>query len=44
MGFIKGTVEGITINYCLDNQKLNEIKLAFELFFGKLLSYPNPTC
>jgi DNA-binding transcriptional ArsR family regulator len=44
MGFIKGTVEGLKINYCLDNEKLKEIKLAFEQFFEKLLSNPNPTC
>ncbi|MDD3637825.1 MAG: metalloregulator ArsR/SmtB family transcription factor [Bacteroidales bacterium] len=44
MGFIQGTVEGVKINYCLDNEKLKEIKLAFEQFFEKLLSKPNPTC
>jgi hypothetical protein len=44
MGFIQGTVEGVKINYCLDNEKLKEIKLAFDLFFEKLLSNPNPTC
>ncbi|HPE42988.1 MAG TPA: metalloregulator ArsR/SmtB family transcription factor [Bacteroidales bacterium] len=44
MGFIQGTVEGVKINYCLDNEKLKEIKLAFEQFFEKLLSNPNPTC
>ncbi|MGE4542246.1 MAG: ArsR/SmtB family transcription factor, partial [Bacteroidales bacterium] len=32
MGFIQGTVEGVKINYCLDNEKLKEIKLAFEQF------------
>jgi DNA-binding transcriptional ArsR family regulator len=44
MGFIQGTVEGVKINYCLDNEKLKEIKLAFEKFFEKLLSNPNPIC
>ena len=44
MGFIKGTVEGVRINYCLDNQKLQEINEAFSHFFNKLLDNPNPNC
>ncbi len=44
IGFIQRTVEGVKINYCIDNQKLTEIKQAFDLFFKRLLSNPNPSC
>ncbi|MDD4374918.1 MAG: metalloregulator ArsR/SmtB family transcription factor [Bacteroidales bacterium] len=44
MGFIQGTVEGVRINYCLDNKKLQEIKEEFNHFFNKLLDNPNPNC
>jgi len=33
MGIIKGTIDGLKIHYCLDNVRLNEIRLAFNSFF-----------
>jgi len=44
LGFIKGTVEGVKVNYCLDNHKLAEIQSLFNHFFCKLLNNPNPNC
>jgi len=37
-GIIKGTIDGLKIHYCLDMQKLNEIKKQFNKFFDNTIS------
>lgn len=37
-GIIKGTIDGLKIHYCLDMQKLNEIRNHFNRFFDKTIS------
>ena len=38
MGIIKGTIDGQKIHYCLNIEKLAEIKLEYETFFVKTIS------
>jgi len=35
LGIIKGTIDGLKIHYCLDIERLNEIKTVFNSFFDK---------
>ncbi|MBU1368401.1 MAG: metalloregulator ArsR/SmtB family transcription factor [Bacteroidetes bacterium] len=44
LGFISGTVEGVKVNYCLDNARLQQIKSELDVFFNSLLANPNPQC
>jgi ArsR family transcriptional regulator, arsenate/arsenite/antimonite-responsive transcriptional repressor len=37
-GIIKGTIDGLKIHYCLDIQKLNEIRNHFNKFLDKTIS------
>ena len=38
MGVIKGTIDGKMIHYCLNMEKLNEMKNAFDKFFDSSIS------
>ncbi len=38
MGIIKGTIDGLKIHYCLDNEKLKEMKNIFNTFFDGSIS------
>lgn len=35
IGIIKGTVEGVSVNYCIDETKWKEFKTTFEQFFDQ---------
>ncbi len=35
IGIIKGTVDGVSVNYCIDEKKWKEFKSTFELFFDQ---------
>jgi ArsR family transcriptional regulator, zinc-responsive transcriptional repressor len=35
IGIIKGTVDGVSVNYCIDETKWKEFKSTFELFFDQ---------
>lgn len=35
IGIIKGTVEGVSMNYCINEEKWLEFKSTFEVFFGQ---------
>lgn len=37
-GIIKGTVDGLKIHYCLDMQKLLDMKMKFNKLFDNLIS------
>lgn len=37
-GIINGTIDGLKIHYCLDNNKLNEIKEKYNFFFKNSVS------
>jgi len=37
-GIIKGTIDGLKIHYCLDMNKLNEIRERYNMFFLKNIS------
>lgn len=38
MGIIKGTIDGLKIHYCLDMEKLAEMKTSFNGFFDQSIS------
>jgi DNA-binding transcriptional ArsR family regulator len=38
MGIIKGTIDGLKIHYCLDDDRLREIRSAFNIFFENNIS------
>lgn len=35
IGILQGTIEGKSVCYCIDEQKWNQIKADFELFFNQ---------
>lgn len=41
MGIIQGTVEGSSVNYCINSEKWHYIK---EMLFGLFESYESPNC
>ena len=38
LGVIKGTIEGLRIHYCLDMQRLDEIRKKYEAFFKSTIT------
>ena len=36
LGLICGTIEGVTVNYCLDRQRWEEVQQLFASFFSQL--------
>lgn len=38
MGIIRGTIDGLKIHYCLNTEKLAEMKKEYESFFNKTIS------
>ncbi len=38
MGIIKGTIDGLMIHYCLDMVRLDEMRKAYNIFFGNTIS------
>lgn len=44
IGIIKGTVEGVSMNYCIDEIKWVEFKTAFEQFFNQHPCCSNESC
>jgi len=38
MGIIKGTIDGLRIHYCLDMNRLKEIKSTFKYYFKNTIS------
>lgn len=44
LGFIQGTVEGVKINYCLNNNQLAQFRTQFDAFYTSLINNPNPSC
>lgn len=44
IGLIKGTVEGTSMCYCINEEKWNEIKNQFSTFFGMYDSNKNKCC
>lgn len=43
LGIIKGTVEGVSMNYCIDPDKWTSIQAELNTFFGKL-KLKDPNC
>lgn len=43
VGIIQGSVEGVTVNYCIDPERWREIQEAFSTLFGRYLP-PNHCC
>lgn len=41
IGLIQGTIEGVSVNYCINPKKWNEVKQLFEKLFGQ---YKAPGC
>ncbi|SFF34360.1 ArsR/SmtB family transcription factor [Thermoflexibacter ruber] len=37
-GLIKGEIEGVKVNYCIDNEKLIEYQTLFHSFFKQIIS------
>ncbi len=44
MGIIQGNIDGLKIHYCLNMERLNEIKSAFNSFFSKTISDHKCSC
>ncbi len=44
MGIIQGNIDGMKIHYCLDMERLNEIKSAFNSFFKQTISDHKCSC
>lgn len=38
MGIIKGTIDGLKVHYCLDMNKLNDIRKELNVFFDSSIS------
>lgn len=36
LGLIKGEIDGLKINYCLNNSKIRELTVLFESFFNEI--------
>lgn len=43
-GFIKGTIEGTSVSYCINNEKWDEIKSTFGHFFEVKIDNPEANC
>lgn len=43
LGIIKGSIEGVTVCYCIDREKWNEIRTTFNQLFQRVQS-PNDSC
>ena len=43
-GLIKGTIDGLKVNYCLNMDVINENKTAFDTLFNDMLSVINCDC
>lgn len=43
LGIIKGNIEGVSVCYCIDRDKWNEIKLTFNQLFQRL-DMPQEDC
>lgn len=43
-GIIKGEIEGVKVNYCIDNEKLMECQNIFEAFFKQTISTVQNYC
>ena len=41
LGLICGSIEGTTVNYCLDRKRWEEVRLQFQNFFAQLTDQPN---
>ena len=45
LGLICGSIEGTTVNYCLDRKRWEEVRLQFQNFFALLADNPeDPLC
>ena len=45
LGLICGSIEGTTVNYCLDRKRWEEVRLQFQDFFALLSDSPeDPLC
>jgi len=44
VGLIKGTIEGTSVCYCLDQEKCNEIFSVFRELFDVKITGPNSCC
>ncbi len=43
-GLIKGEIEGVKVNYCLDHAKIRAVSEQFNEFFSSILNHKNPSC
>lgn len=43
LGIIKGNIEGVSVCYCIDSQKWNEIRATFNQLFQRL-DLPKESC
>lgn len=44
VGIIKGTIEGTSVNYCIDAQRWREIQYFFNGLFDQYVAEQNCTC
>ncbi len=44
LGFIQGTIEGVSVCYCINAEKWVQIYLTFEQFFEKFPNNPSSNC
>lgn len=43
-GLIKGEIDGVKVNYCIDNEKLMEFQNLFDTFFKQTISNNQNIC
>jgi len=43
-GLIQGTIDGVKTCYCLNHQKIKELKDLIEVFFGEIISMEKLCC
>jgi len=44
LGLIKGHIEGVKVNYCLDNDRIEELKMVIRDFLGEVNYCKNLNC
>jgi DNA-binding transcriptional ArsR family regulator len=43
LGLICGTIEGVTVNYCLDSNRWEQVQQQFATFFAQLCAAGDPS-
>lgn len=44
IGLIKGEIEGVTVNYCVNSEKIKSMIENFEMFFNEISEIQIPAC